>query len=89
MYLYLGQSTVISTKDVIGIFDLENTTTSKHTRDFLAASQKSGEIVEVTEDLPKSFVICKQGSDVSVYLSQISPTTLKKRTGFLTEFAEP
>ena len=88
MHLYLGQNTVISTKDVIGIFDLENTTTSKHTRDFLAKSQKSGKIIEITEDLPKSFVICKQGNNINVYLSQISPTTLKKRTGFLTEFAD-
>lgn len=75
MYLYLGQDTVINTDKIIGIFDLDNTSISKETRGYLSAAQKSGRIVEVSADIPKSFVVC----DESVYLSQVSPATLKKR----------
>ena len=35
MYLHLGSSVVIRQRDVVGIFDLDNTTSSRITRDFL------------------------------------------------------
>jgi len=76
MYLYLGQETVIRSKDVIGIFDLDNTSVSKRTRDYLKHAQQSGRIVAVSPEIPKSFVVC----DNHVYLSQLSPATLKKRS---------
>ncbi|MCL2068264.1 MAG: DUF370 domain-containing protein [Oscillospiraceae bacterium] len=81
MYLYLGENTVIRTCDVIGIFDLENTTVSRITRDYLASAQKNMRIIEVSAELPKSYVICSGGSSgkVLVYLSQISPATLLRR----------
>lgn len=75
MYLYLGQDTVINADTIIGIFDLDNTSVSKETRGYLSAAQKTGKIKEVSADIPKSFVVC----DDTVYLSQVSPTTLKKR----------
>lgn len=75
MYLYLGQDTVINTNDIIGIFDIENTSVSRETKAYLKAAQISGKIAEVSQDIPKSFVVCED----KVYLSQISPSTLKKR----------
>ena len=87
MYLYLGQATVINTRDVIGIFDLDNTSTSRLTRQFLKHAQTTGGIVEVSADIPKSFVLCREKDVTKVYLSQIAPATLKKRTGFLKELA--
>ena len=36
MYLHLGQDTILRTKEILGIFDLDTATLSKHTRDFLA-----------------------------------------------------
>ncbi len=87
MYLYLGQTTVINTLDVIGIFDLDNTSTSRLTRQFLREAQKKGRIVEVTSEIPKSFVLCHEKDMTKVYLSQIAAATLKKRAGFLRELA--
>jgi len=87
MYLYLGKETVISTDDVIGIFDLENTSMSRVTKRYLTAAQKSGQVVEVTSELPKSFVVCERAGKTQVFLSQISPGTLKKRAGFLKDLA--
>lgn len=87
MYLYLGQDTVINTADIIGIFDLENTSMSRLTKSFLASCQKSGQIVEVSTEIPKSFVVWEKKGVRQVYLSQISPATLKKRTDYVKDLA--
>lgn len=83
MYLHLGQDTVVRTDDIIGIFDLENTSISKITKEFLAKSEKAGRVVNVSYELPKSFVICTQNKKTAVYITQISSSTLKKRAGFI------
>ena len=71
---------MVRSNDVIGVFDLDKTSTSHLTRKYLASAQKSGRIIEATEDLPKSFVVCSEKSGAfSVYLSQISPATLRGR----------
>jgi len=80
LYLYLGGDTVVRTRDIIGVFDLDNTSTSHLTRKYLASAQKAGRIVEVTGELPKSFVVCAGDlNEYSVYLSQMSPATLRGR----------
>ena len=79
MYLHLGASVVIPLGDVLGIFDLDNTTSSRVTRDFLARAQQAGQVVS-GEDLPKSFLLCRnQAGRVTVYLSQLSSATLLRR----------
>ena len=80
MYLHLGQSVVVPFHDIIGIFDLDNTSSSRHTRAFLERAEKEGRVVSVTGDLPKSFALCQRGREAPVvYLSQLSSTTLKGR----------
>jgi len=80
MYLFLGQTTVIRESDIIGVFDLDNASTSQLTKAFLKRAQGAGHIVEVSPgELPKSFILCQEDGQVKVYLSQISPATLKKR----------
>lgn len=84
MYLHLGQDTVIKTDDIVGIFDLETSTISKHSRDYLADMQKAGNVVNVSMEMPKSFVLCTgRDGKSTVYISQISSVTLLKRTGFV------
>ena len=79
MYLHLGEKTVIRTKNIIGIFDLDNTTISKTTRNFLSKATKEEKVINVSYELPKSFIICKKNDDYEVYISQISSNTLLKR----------
>lgn len=80
MYLHLGQSVVVRQKDILGIFDLDNTTYSFRTRKFLERAEREGRMIAVTDDLPKSFIVC-QGKDgkAVVYLSQLSSATLRGR----------
>jgi hypothetical protein len=88
MYLHLGQDTVIKIQDIIGIFDMETSTISKSTRNYLADAQKAGRVVNVSMEMPKSFVLCT-GKDnrVTVFITQISSTTLLKRTGYIDDIA--
>ena len=39
-YLHIGQSVTVEDKRIIGIFDLDNTTYAKHTRNFLDARRR-------------------------------------------------
>lgn len=79
MYLHLGQDTIVMTERIAGVFDLDNTTVSKRTRDFLSRAQKEGRVVNVTSDLPKSFIVSENNGVETVYLSQMSPATLLRR----------
>ncbi len=84
MYLHLGQDTVIKMDDIIGIFDMETSTISKSTRNYLADAQKSNRVVNVSMEMPKSFVLCcVKGGKPVVYITQISSATLLKRTGYI------
>ena len=88
MYLHLGQDTVVRTSDIIGIFDMDNATVAAASKRYLAVAQKEGRVINVTDELPKTFVVCsdRQGK-ITVYISQISSSTLKKRTGFIDDIA--
>ncbi|MEE1060374.1 MAG: DUF370 domain-containing protein [Ruminococcus sp.] len=79
MYLHLGQDTVITSDKIIGIFDIDKCTVSKKTRDYLAVAEKNGSVVNVSFELPKSFVVCSDDDGIKVYITQISSKTLIKR----------
>lgn len=80
MYMHLGENTVVRLDEIIGIFDMDNTTVMKSTRDYLTKSEKDGHVVNVSYELPKSFIVCSDGhNSKKVYISQISPSTLLKR----------
>ena len=80
MYLHLGSNVSVPYADVVGIFDLDNSSTSRITRDFLAAAEREGMIINVGEDLPKSIVVCcPEGSWQRVYISPLASSTLLHR----------
>ena len=82
MYLHLGQETVVKKENIIGIFDLDTTTVSKISRNYINGAEKNGEVVNVSFELPKSFIVCseKNKKNKTVYISQISSQTLLKRS---------
>lgn len=79
MFLHLGENVVLKDTDIIGIFDLDNTTVSKVSRNFLECMEKKGKVINVSEKLPKSFLVSVYGGEDKVYISQMSPLTLSKR----------
>lgn len=80
VYLHLGQSEIVPQRRVIGIFDLDKCSASRRTRDYLSAAQREGVVMDVSGDLPRSFVVCDHPYHPQiVYLSQLNPLTLQKR----------
>ena len=80
MFLHLGQNEIGPSRRVIGIFDLDKCSYSKRTRDYLSAADKEGVVLDISGDIPKSFVVCDHPYHPQiVYLSQLNSTTLQKR----------
>lgn len=90
MYLHLGEQETIRSDDIIGIFDLENTSISKATRDLLTKAEKNAQVINVTDKLPKSFVLCqnKKTGKQKIYILQMSAATMYKRSGFINRLAD-
>ncbi len=80
MYIHLGNEIVVREDEIIGIFDLDTTTVSKHSRKFLETSEKENRIINVSYELPKSFIVTSKNGKERVYISQISSATLQKRS---------
>ncbi|MBE6915255.1 MAG: DUF370 domain-containing protein [Ruminococcaceae bacterium] len=79
MYLHIGQNTTILSKSIIGIFDLDHSSSSKITRDFLRIQEQKHRVINVSDDLPRSFLICEEQGSIRIYLTQISSSTLLRR----------
>ncbi len=79
MYLRVEENIIVNTKDIIGIFDMDNTTVSRLGRSFLSRSEKNGLIINSTEDLPKSFVVTSECDKTKVFISSVSSKILAKR----------
>ncbi len=68
----------VKESSIIGIFDMDNTSTSKRTRVFLEKAEKNGQVVPC-DDLPKSFLITAEYGFSRVYLTALGTQTLEKR----------
>lgn len=80
MYVHIGGDKLLLDKDIIGIFDLDNTTVSKNssknaTSVMFETAQGQKKVETVMDDIPKSFVVTKD----KIYLTQLSTQTLIKR----------
>jgi hypothetical protein len=79
MYLYIGGDRVVDRRNIVGVFDIENSTVSGITREYLINMGKKGKVISVKEDMPKSFIVTAGDEGANVYISSLSPMTLKKR----------
>ena len=78
MYLSIGNDMAVRDSSIIGIFDMDNTSTSKRTRYFLDEAEKQGQVVPC-DDLPKSFILTSEYGFNRVYLTALGTQTLEKR----------
>ncbi len=80
MYTHAGNNRIIRTRDIIGIFDMDTATMAMPTRDYLRAAEREGRMINIKEEIPKSFIVTagRDGRD-TVYVSQISTSALVGR----------
>lgn len=80
MYLHIGNGMVVNDRDIVGIFDIDYCSVDRRTRDFLFRAQKEGRIVDVSQEIPKSFIVVRSDDGEKVYITNISPATLTRRS---------
>jgi hypothetical protein len=80
MYLHAGNNKNIREKDIIGIFDMDNSTVSHITRKYLADAQREERVVSAKDEIPKSFILYKENGKYMICFSQISTSALLGRT---------
>ena len=78
MYLDIGNNLSVRDRRIIGIFDLDNTSTSQRTREFLSHAEREGQVVPCDE-LPKSFVLTDEYGFHRIHLTELNSATLEKR----------
>ena len=79
IYLHIGNNYSVDTIDIVGIFDIENTTVEKCTKLLLERAEKEHKCIYTTYEMPKSFIITVKNGREKVYISQLAASTLKKR----------
>ena len=79
MFLHIGSGKSIKKRDIIGFFDLDTSTVSKITRDFISKKEKEGKIWYSDADLPRSFILTGDGDFEGIDLSRISTAGLYMR----------
>ena len=80
MYLHIGKGKTLKGKDIIGIFDLDTSTVSEKTKEFLNKKEKERLTEYADFDLPRSFILCKnKDKGYKVVFSRISTVGLKDR----------
>ena len=79
MYLHIGNGVSVKKRDIIGIFDLDTSTVSKISREFINNANKEGIVSYTDLDLPRSFILTNEEKGVRLRLSRISTVGLKQR----------
>lgn len=79
MYIRVEEDIIVNSKDIVGIFDTDNTTVSRLGKTFLSKSEKNGLIINSITDLPKSFVVVNEMGKNKVFFSGVSSKILAKR----------
>ncbi len=79
MYVSIGSDFSLRDRSILGIFDLDNSSYSKHTRAFLKDAETQGQVVTITDDLPKSFLLTEEFGMNRVYLTQFNSNALENR----------
>lgn len=78
MYLHIGSDVVVREKEVIAIIGRRgDADKSKINRNFLEKKKQADMIINIASNNEKSFVLTEVDK---VYISPISPNTLKKRS---------
>lgn len=75
IYLHIGNNYSVDIRNIIGIFDMDNTTVTDITKKLLDKAEREKRLFLATYELPKTFIITSR----KIYISQLSASTLKKR----------
>jgi hypothetical protein len=85
LFLHIGADVEIPLKNIIAICDMDSSTLSKGTKEFLKISDEEGFVTSVGDDIPKTFIVTESEGRIKILLTSISSVTLSKRANYLNE----
>ena len=80
MNLHLGKSESCRFDKIVAVLDIENAETGESSREFIKRLQDAKMTVNLADDLPKSLVLAEDEMSETLYITSLSPQTLKKRS---------
>lgn len=86
IYLHIGNNFSVDIRDIVGIFDIENTTVEKSTKILLERAEKEKKCVYTSYDMPKSFIVTVKNGNEKIYITNLAASTLKKRLYMIKSF---
>ena len=75
----IGGTSILYKEDVLGVFDLDTASTKTDTKRYLSSMEQAKRLVNVANDLPKSFVVMSKGIRERVYMTTLSSSSLYGR----------
>ena len=79
MYLRITNDHIVPKDEVIGIFDMDNTTVSRQGRGFLPRAERDGAVIYTSDELPRSYVVTVRNGKLRIFLSSLSSKVLANR----------
>lgn len=80
LYIHIGNNRVLKTKKIVGVFDMDTSTVSKISREFLENEEKNGRLISEFDDLPRSFVIVSESKGSKTYISSLNAAAINRRS---------
>ena len=80
LYIHIGNNRVLKTKKIVGVFDMDTSTVSKISREFLENEEKNGRLISEFDDLPRSFVIVSENKGSKTYISSLNAAAINRRS---------
>ena len=78
-YLQLEKGESIKKPEIIGIFDIDKVGTASATKELFKRKEDEKGVVSLSNDLPKSFLLCDGEFTDSIYISGLSCESILKR----------
>ena len=79
MICHVGAGTLITDRDVVGIFDLDGEVTTATTAAFLKEAEKKKRTSVASADIPRAFVLVSGEKKEEVIFTRLSTAAVAKR----------
>lgn len=79
MYIQLEKGESIAKNEIIGIFDIDIAGVSAGTKEMFKRKEEEKAVVSLSNDLPKSFLLCDNEYSDRIYVSGLSTDSIRKR----------
>ena len=82
MYLHIGQDFILNDRDILGVFDFDNISTSGITMEFLKRLEQEDGLISISDEIPKSLILTLSGGVEIGYLSPLNSRTIIGRAPY-------